>query len=247
MNNEELLNSVIKKYELADPLPAEVRAFMEKSRREGLVNILRQDAPRAIMVTAAVSFFLWIKKFGVTVSIVKSAVAVTAAAAIGAGAVTAAGVYGTVKVTRYLSSDNSGVKTIEVTGTETSALQDNTDLTLPRVLYYDLAVSPVEMDSDVPGVLQEYTHVVIDELRKVNGEHSAISIDLLDSNHKSDRVLGLSIIKLDDNPASEYRVSAKIINSRNSQVIKHISRTVRSESEIPGSLRSLAVKVSAGL
>ena len=85
------------------------------------------------------------------------------------------------------------------------------------------------------------------ELRRINGDQSAISIDMLDSSHRSDRIPGLSILKLDSYPASAYRLSAKIINSRNSQVLKHISEIVDSESEIPGSLRALAVKALSGL
>lgn len=246
MNNEELLNAVIKKYKLADPVPAEVRMAMEKSRRAGLSNILRRDAAAALVTTAAVSLFLWIKKFGISVSMIKSTVAVSAAVTIGAGTITAAGVYGTIKVTRYLSSPGTRTETGKVTGLETATLQDKTTGSPPGIIYYDLAVSRVEMDDVEPEVLREYTGIVIKELCKVKGEKAAIGIDMLDSSHKANRILDLSIIKLDQNMNSTYRVSAKIINSTNSQVLRHVSETVNSEKGIPVTLRSLALKVTAG-
>lgn len=250
MNNEELLNSIIKKYELADPVPADVRAFMEKSRREGLVKILKQEAPRVLFVTAAVSIFLWLKKFGISLSIFKSTLAVSAAIAVGAGAVTVAGVYSTVKITQQLSSihnePGSGTRIEQAPVIEQPPLTIEA-ITIPEIITYTVAVAHVEMENDDSDALKKYTSMVISELRKAGGEEAAIGIDKLDSTHKSDRILALSIIKLNDNLVSSYRISAKVIDSSNSEVLKHVSETVGSKGDIPDSLRSLALKVSAGL
>lgn len=250
MNNEELLNSIIKKYELADPVPADVRAFMEKSRREGLVNILKEQAPRALFVTVAVSFFLWLKKFGISLSIFKSSVAVGTAIAVGAGAATVVSVYSTVKITKQLSSvhnePGSGTRIEQAPVIEQPPLTIEA-ISIPEFITYTVAVAHVEMDNNDPDTLKEYTRMVISELRKAGGEEAAIGIDKLDSTHKSDRILALSIIKLNDNLVSSYRISAKVIDSSNSEVLKHVSETVGSKGDIPETLRSLALKVAAGL
>ncbi|HPS57093.1 MAG TPA: hypothetical protein PK514_03220 [Spirochaetota bacterium] len=242
MNNEELLGAVINKYKLDEPVPAGVRRSMEQSRNDNLVKILKQDAQHALFISAVVSFFLWIKKFGVSVSIVKSAAAVTAAIAIGAGAITAAGVYGTVKITGYLHGTNK-----DATGTVLTVAREEKVSAGPEVITYSLAVSQVEMDDAAGNVLSGYTDTVIKELRRSSGPRAAVNFDMLDSFHKADRILSVSIIKLDEKSHSVFRISAKIISSTNSQVLKHVSETVSREDEIPDALRILAVKVSAGL
>ena len=244
MKNDELLNAVIDKYKLADPAPSAVRLAMEQSRRDNLVKILKKDSRSALFTSAVVSFFLWIKKFGVPVSITKSAAAVTAAVAIGAGAVTTAGVYGTVKITEYLLSAKTGTGDISSGGSD----QDMIPISpVPEVIFYSLAVSQVEMDDAAGRALSGYTNTVINELRRIRGRKAAVNLDMLDSNHKAERILSVSIIRLDNKSQAVYRISAKIISSANSQVLRHISVTVSRESEIPDALRTIAQKVSAGL
>lgn len=246
MNNEELLKAVIKKYELEDPVPSEVRLSMEKSRRESLSKILKRNAGTAVFTSAVVTFFMWTKKFGISFSIAKSAVAVTAAAAIGAGAVAAAGIYGTVKIGEYLLSPGVNSETGKLTEPNQQVTPGEDSDTSPQIATYTLAVSQVEMDNASGTVLSGYTDAVIRELRRINGPRAAVAFDMLDSYHRADRILSISIIKLDEKSRSFYRISAKIISSADSRVLKHISETVDTEGDVSGALRSLAVKVSSG-
>ena len=246
MNKDELLTAVIAKYELSQPVPSDVRAFIEKSRRDGLAAILKQGARRALPVTAVVTFFLWIKKFGLSVSIVKSAVAVTAAITLGAGAIAAGSVYGTVKLTDYLKNRKADVKINEPAVTGKSVMIDKKNDRAPEVILYSVAVSKVEMDNTAGKVLSGYTDTVIRELRRKRGQKAAIAFTGLDRYHKADKILSISIIKLEENREAVYRISAKIINSSDSRLLRHESLTTDKEQEIDSSLKKLAGKILSG-
>jgi len=247
MNTTDVLKSVIDKYELSDPVPLNVRQAMEKSRKENLIRILKKDSRRVLFISAVVSFFLWIKKLGISISIVKSAVAVISALVIVIGVLVTASVYTTGKIMDYLQDEAPVIEQVQNSETESvekPVVQD--------VLSYAVAVSPVEMDDVSDALLREYTKKMILELRNIKGAQAAIDIDKLDKYHLADKILSISIIKLDeksqnDSAGSVYRVSAKIISTVNSQVLMYSSVTADAESGIPDSLRKLAEKVSAKL
>ncbi len=247
MKNDEILKALINRYELSEPASPDVRLSMEKSRRDSLVAILKKDARSALYTTAVVSFFLWLKKFGIPISISKSAAAVTAAIAIGAGGITAAGIYGTVKIARYLSSPQTESDKSELTSPADTTAVDKKNVEAPQLITYALAVAPVEMDDVSRTTLSLYTGTVIKELQRTAGRRAAIKLDMLDRYHVSEKILSISIIMLNEKSGASWRISAKIISSSNSQVLSHISETVNNEADIPVALRNLAARISAGL
>ncbi len=246
MNNEYILKSVIDKYKLSEPLPVSARISMEKSRKKNLVKILRKDARRALFITAVVSFFLWIKKFGVSISIVKSAVAVSAVLIIGAGVITFVGVYSINKLVHHISNE-----TVKIENTKSLKMESagNPAAVSQEILSYAMAVSPVEMDDVSDSLLSKYTNKIILELRNINGAQAAIKADKLDKYHLSDKILSISIIKLDEksqtsgSDKSAFRISAKIVNTVNSRVLMYTSVIADGEDAIPDSLLKLAEKI----
>ncbi|MFH0977013.1 MAG: hypothetical protein V1874_14625 [Spirochaetota bacterium] len=247
MNAGELLKAVIDRYELSEPVPQDVRLAMDRSRKENLVKILKKDARRFIFISTVVSFFLWIKKFGISLSIAKSAVTVTTACIISAGALTTAGVYTTKKIIEHFSAGmpNTEEKIEEMKKTKTGSLERRI---VPGILTYAVAVSQIEMDEISNDRLYEYTNKIIRDLRNIKGAQAAININNLDKKHFSDKILSISIIKLKESQTtgskSEFRISAKIVNSNNSQVLMYASETADNESMIQDSLRKLAKKIS---
>jgi hypothetical protein len=250
MNAGELLKSVIDRYELSEAVPHEVRIAMEKSRKENLVRILKNDACNIFFISAVTSFFLWIKKFGISLSIAKSAVAVTTTCIIGAGMFTATGIYTAKKVIDYLSAETPKTEK-QVEKIQDIKINSVKKPIVPGILYYTVAVSQIEMDEVTNEKLSEYTNNVIKELRNIKGAQSAINLNNLDKNHISDKSLSITIMKLEEfkttGNKSVYRISAKIVNTNNSQILEYASETADNESGIPDSLRKLAKKVSEKL
>jgi len=247
MSSTELLKAVINKYELDEPVPTDARLAMEKSRRENLVTILKKDAGNIIFISAVVTFFLWIKKFGISLSIAKSAAVLTAAAIIGGSVITVAGVYTARKVIRHVSSEKYKVENPAAVNT---VQEKKSDEATQEVLHYSVAVEPVEIDDPANRRHQEYTQKIIQKLRNIHGPKAALGINKLDQFHKADKILSVSIIRLKDKSDSDpsksiYRVSAKIINYSNSQVLLHLSVIADGESSIPDSLSQLAEKISS--
>ena len=252
MKTEEILKTVIDKYKLDDPVPFEARMVMEKSRKENLVRILKKETGGIIFISLVVSFFLWIKKFGISVSIAKSAVAVTAALIIGAGVITAAGVYTAGKIADYISDNNQKTEHIQNLKKDSGESINPEVQAVPEIISYSVAVAPVEMD-DVPDkLLSEYRNQMIHELRENKGVKAAVNSYSLDNYHTSDKTLQVSIIKLDEKSKasgaeSVYRISAKIISTADSRVLMYSSVTADGESTIPDSIKKLAEKISAKL
>ena len=247
MNTDNTLKAVIDKYKLSDPVSAEIRLAMEKSRRDNLAMILKKDAYSALFISAVVSFFMWIKKFGITVSITKSAVAVSAALIIGACAVTAVGVYTVKNVSAHLSDEKQKIESIQ-----SGSIVKPVVTAVPEIFSYNVAVSPVEMDDVTDDLLSEYRNKMILELGNIRGSKAAINIEKLNGNHITGKILSISIIKLkeqmkESGDKSPYRISARIINAVNSQVLMYSSVTAESESTIPDSLSELALKISGKL
>ena len=252
MKNEDILKSVIDKYKLDEPVPSEVRIAMERSRKKSLIRILKEDAERAIFITLAVSFFLWIKKFGISISIAKSAIAVAAALIIGAGTITAAGVYSTVKVLDYLSDNKQKIEKTEELKSVSGEKKETETNQIPEITSFAVAVHTVDMDDAPDRSLSEYRNKMIQSLRSIKGSKAAIILENLDEYHTSDKTLSISIIRLDEKSKtseneSVYRILAKIINSANSQVLMYSSVTADGESSIPDSIQKLAQKISAKL
>jgi hypothetical protein len=250
MRNEDILKSVINKYKLDEPVPSDVRIAMETSRKESLTRILKEDAERAIFISLAVSFFLWIKKFGLSISIAKSAIAVAAALIIGAGTITAAGVYSTVIVLDCLSDNKQNIEKAEEPKTVSGENKETEAKPVQEIKSFAVAVNTVDMDDAADRSLSEYRNKMIQSLRSIKGPKAAIILENLDEYHTSDKTLSISIIRLDEKSKisaaeSVYRISAKIINTANSQVLMYSSVTADGESSIPDSIQKLAEKISA--
>jgi len=252
MNTEKTLKAVIDKYKLSEPVPFDVRMAMEKSRKENLIKILKRDVHRAIFLSMVVSFFLWIKKFGISISIIKSAVAVSVALIIGAGIITVAGVYTTGKIIDYISDEKQKIEQVQDIKIDSGSNEKTEESGAPEIISYAVAVSPVEMDNASYKLLSEYRNIMIRELRKIKGTKAAINLNSLDEYHLADKTLNISIIKLNEKSQgsgdeSVYRISAKIISSTNSRVLMHTSETAAGENAISGSIQKLAAKLSAKL
>lgn len=241
MSTGMLLKQIVDKYELSEPIPQAVRLAMNKSRKKNLIKILKQEEPGALFISASVGLFLLVKKIGVPLSLAKCAAAVMTAAAIGAGAVFATSAY-TVKIIIEKKSDKAPVieKIQEIKKTDTARRS---------VLSYSFAVSRIAMDGVSNDKTVTLTNEMIRELRKQNGEFAAIGTGGLDKYHVSEKIVNVSVIRLNESlrEASEknfmYRVSAKVVNSRNSQLLLHVSENAESEENISDSLKRLVKKI----
>lgn len=244
MNRDDTLKAVIEKYKLSEPVPPDVRIAMEKSRRKNLTAILKKGIMPAFFISAVVTFFFWIKKFGISLTITKCAAAVSAAMIIGTGVVTAAGIYTAGKIISLVSDNKINTGNIN-SFPETKPGQSSAR----EVLHYGVAVQDVVMDNVSDTEISTYTTKMINELRKIKGAGIAININNLDAFHVSDRILSVSIMKLEEKKSFSgtrtiYRVSAKIINSTNSHILMHTSVTAENLEEIPDSLGVLSKRIS---
>jgi hypothetical protein len=250
MSASEILKAVIEKYELSEPVPQDVRISMIKSRKRNLILILNQDAKGGLFVSAVVSLFLWVKKLGISISIIKSAIAVSMALIIGAGLITAAGLYTAGMVVNYFADEKQTIDRID--NVSTVPEEKPVSPVVQDILFYSVAVSMVEMEDAPDKLISDFTTKVISELRNIKGAKAAIDIKKLDKYHKADKILTISIIKLDEKTSSSdtgsiYRISAKIVNSNNSRVLMYSSTTAEDRNNIPDSLRKLAEKISVQL
>jgi len=183
----------------------------------------------------------------VSISITKSAAAVSAALIICMGALTVAGVYTVKKFTDYLPEEKQKIENLHPGSADKTVIPS-----VPDIFSYNVAVSQVEMDDVSSELLESYRNKMTEELKKIRGTNAAINMEKLDAAHISGKILSITIIKLsgdrkDSDAESSYRISAKIINSSNSQVLMYSSVTADNENAIKDSLSLLAEKISGKL
>lgn len=243
MNEKALLKSLLVKYEITKPLPADVRRAMNRSKKDNLKAIIRKQAGGFFLTGAVVGLFLGVKKIGISISMTKSAILLTVASAAAAGILAFSAGY----AVKHLITGN-------VLSPDQTSMQQDNDLIQPgagtaggEVISYAIAVDRVSM-SGVPAARRSaYTVTLINELRRLKGELAAINTYSLDRNHVSKKVLSVAIIELKNTGAGEsaFRISAKVISSENSRVLMYISETAKGEDAINDSLKVLMEKVSS--
>lgn len=246
MRNIEVLKTVIDKYELAEDIPFAVREAAEITKKKVLLEIVKRQAGYSLFAAAAISLFLWIKRYGLTVSISKCAAAVATAAIVGASAAAVTTVYTVKKIISGSSEIREEIKD-EGKNDEKPLIRKN-EKSAQNVLRYSVAVSPVEMDQAPAERINTLTDVMISELRTLKGGLASVRAAEIDRNHISDKILSISVIKLEEQSKSKadlYRVSAKIVNSENSRVLIHVSETAEGGDGIGDAIRKIAKKLSS--
>ena len=246
MSAENILKNVIDKYEISMHMSRQARAAMNRSKRKNLSLILKRQVRGIIFINATVTFFLWVKKYGISISFTKSAIAVSVTILSMAGIVSYSAVFTARVVIDSLRQDKTSASVIEQI-IEAPVLPEQD--VVRQVVSYAVAVNRVEMKGADAQARTGLTNDVIRELAGLKGNRAAISSNSIDSYHVSDKVLSVSVIKLagSSSDVSVFRISAKVINSADSRVILYVSETAESEDKIKDSLKILMKKVSSVL
>ena len=74
MNQRDILRQVITKYKLDKPIPVKAQKEMLTARKDTLIEILKRNKKYSIFLFSVISLFFWIKRFGLSLSILKSAI-----------------------------------------------------------------------------------------------------------------------------------------------------------------------------
>lgn len=246
MSAENLLKTVIDRYEISLHMSPQARAAMNRSKRKNLAMILKKQVSGIIFINTTVAFFLWVKKYGISLSFAKSAVAVSVAILSAAGIVSYSAVFTAGMVLENMQKDQFSQPVIEQT-VDVSVLPEQD--AARRIVSYAVAVNRVEMKGGNSQTRSRFTDDVIRELRSLKGGNAAISSNSIDNYHVSDKVLSVSIITLAGSPGEKavFRVSVKLINSADSRVLLYVAETAQSEDKIQDSIKALMKKVAAVL
>jgi len=246
MSADNILKSVIDKYEVSVHMSPQARSAMKRSKRKNLSLILKKQVRGMIFLNSTVAFFLWVKKYGISLSFANSAIAVSFMILSAAGIISYSAVVTAGMVVDRLVQDKASAPVIEQTA-GVIELQDQD--TARQVVSYAIAVNRVEMKGADLQTRTGFTSDIISELRSRKGGAAAISSNSIDSYHVSGKILSVSIITLAGASGDEpvFRISAKVISSSDSRVLLYVSETAETKEKIPDSIKVLMKKVSAVL
>ncbi len=247
MNQADTLKEVIKKYKLQMPMEPYQKKLLNDSKKRTYIRILKKHGLYFTILLPVISFLYWVKKFGITLSLAKSALIVGAAALITAGVVTGGSFY-IVKEVILKKPENIEKKINKNVDSNTNKNPvDKKDKTrasekpsfLSGQVTYRIGIIPFKFDGDkkiASAALQE----ILSNIRRIKGKNSAAVFDLSSMGKRVSKKLTGTLIKL----GGSYRISIKLIDLKNSKIELYTSETAKRENDLANACKKLAVKIA---
>ncbi len=234
MNKADVFKNIIFKYKLDRSIPLEVQREMDSARKQTLIQILKINKQYSILLLIAVSFFFWIKRFGMTYSLIKSAIIISSLGVVTTGLILG-GAF--VSVKKYiidapvkekgvpaLDEKIKGKESIKIIPEKTKIIENKDRAPAP----YKIDVVSFEYDTNSKEIAGIMTKKIIYYLNKLKGFNTAGKIRASKKNIKAKRFLVGSITKIDLN----FHISIKVVDSNNSILLLQLSEYFTEKSEI---------------
>lgn len=235
MTKKDPAKELLQKYKMDKPLPDGNRKNIRVLKKRTMIHILKNQKRYSTFVFLAVSIFFWIKRFGVSFSLVKSAVVVLFALTLFVGAV-AASAFITVK---YLVMNTSVKEEIYKRKNKKEEVHNNELEKKINIPQYRISMAYFEYDSAISAIGRQVNSSLRNELLNLKGGN-VIDFTSGPANIKSNRIIVGSITKLD----TTYLITAKIIDRTTSRIIEYVTETVETESDIPRACSVVSAKIA---
>lgn len=234
MTRKDPIRELLKKYKLDRPLPDGQKNRLGSIRKKSMISILRKRGKYSPFVLIVVWFFFWIKRFGVSLSLGKSAVVVFTAIIITMGAVATSAYYAVnlllkeeIKTERIKQDVNKNAGPEAASGREAAHR-------------YQIVIGSFEFDPEIGATGRQINNSIRYELIRIKGGNTVAPPGVPGTVAIKNILVG-SIIKLD----KTYRITAKIIDRSTSRVIYLVSESADSTQDIPRACRALSEKIAA--
>jgi len=236
-------NRLMEKYRLTEPLPPHVRRHLRKSKRRQFIIILKRTSGYSALFVLISNVFFTLKKFGMAITIVKSAIIIVAAALLTAGAVTMA-VYFLVLQNVPDPEAVTGVRD-SVIGTEDRdrALKDEPPAEPMSVIEDRIGIqafSGVNLPVDRATGISDR---IAGELSALLGESRVINLRV----GRGEKRSGMILLGTVEESNGSFSIIARVVNVKDSVILFYDKETAASEGDIDGACGRLAKKIYSAI
>ena len=240
----EQFSRVMEKYRLVEPLPAEVQRHLRRNKRRQFKRTLKRTSGYSALFVLISNVFFTLKKYGIAITIVKSAILVGIVALLAAGAVSTALYF---LVLQKTPDPEFVTKARErITGTTGAD---------PAVRDEDFTAEPAAVIEDRVGV-QAFTGVNL-PVSRASGVSDSLARSLA-ALRGGDRVVnlrfgragkksGMMLLGSVESADGAYSITARVVSVKDSRILFYDSETAVSEQDLDGACDRLAKKIFAAI
>jgi len=242
MNNNDMIRELIKKSRLDKPVPAEVQAYIRENKGRQFKKIMKKAGVYSVLFGLISNLFFYLKRIGLGVTIVKTAVILTVTAVI-IISFTTAGLYmlgrgyfsGKIQEKVEILDGNKGALDLFPAG-------NKIDKALPE--------NDAASESDRVGV-QQFVGVNVPASRAA--ETGDLIYEKLSSMTGSDRVVnfrkgrkkaGVLLMGSIEYLNNGYMISARLVNIKDSKIIYYTSENIISLDELERACQSISTRIA---
>ncbi len=241
----EQFNRVMEKYRLTEPLPAEVQRHIRINKRRQFNRTLKRTSGYSALFALISNLFFTLKKYGIGITIVKSAIILGVIALLTAGTVTTALYF---LVLQKVPDPQAVIKAREritgTTGQDPAVMGEDKNPPESAAVIEDRlgvqAFSGVNLPvSRAAGISDR----IASSLSALRGENRVVNIRFGRGGKKSGMML-LGSVEAGD---GSYSITARVVNVKDSRILFYDSERAGSEQDIDGACDRLAKRIFAAI
>jgi hypothetical protein len=237
----EQFNRVMEKYRFVEPLPADVQHHLRKSKRRQFNRTLKRTSGYSALFALISNLFFTLKKYGIAITITKSAILLGIAALLTAAAASTALYF---LVLQKVPDPDVITKARErVTGTleQDSALKESTDYPAePAAVIEDRlgvqAFTGINLPDNRVAVV---TDRMARSLAALRGGDRVVNLRLGRGGKKS----GMMLLGSVESSDGSFSITARVVSVKDSRILFYDTETAGSEQDINGACSRLADKI----
>ena len=242
MNNKiDNFNNLLDKYKLTDPASADTKSRLYTYKKEDLKVILKKTGKYSFIFGTIAALFFYLKKIGIGITVMKTTILIT----IGSMTLIASlstGVYYTVKhvsKTDKLQDDNKIQEKKNSTDTDKGIKKDEKKSVIKGDnIQFEYGVVPFSAENVSRQTADLVTNTVLSGIKSQKADSSVSMLDIKKQNIVEKMIVG-SIEKLD----SGYTITARLVQVKDSKILKIISENADSEGSIPSASRKISERL----
>lgn len=246
MNHLETMDKILERYKFRKDIPDAAKKNIERSKKDTLKAILKKNGSYGIITSLIISVFLFAKKTGIPLSIVKCTIIVWTAIALGTGIV-AGGTFYTVK-SILPPAGNPALEERAPVSEKTADTQEKSGIVSPAthdtqaaaVLPYEIGIMPFESSNLDAALRERATGGSTRSLVMIRGTDKVGMVGRGSSGRQADRLLLGSIEKLN----TSYQITLRVVEAKTTKIILFLNERAESEDTIEDACRRLSEKVS---
>jgi len=245
MNKTEQLEKLLRKFRFDRPVEPGVRERISRNKKRQFTAIMKKTGGYTFSFGVVASLFFALKKLGLGVSIVKTAL-ILAAATTAAATLIAVGVYtAATNINQPEKKDDSSIETgkpvsEQVINTDLSPIMqnDSSDAVARRI-----GVQFFTADAADKKMAMAVTDIVARELAATRGGEYTVNT----RNGNAGKRYGMILVGSVDRHDGAYTITARVSDVRDSRVIFYASEKVLSTEDVAAACKSIARKITRSI